>query len=282
MKKTLIFGILVAMGASLAGCGATATSSNSNNNSQTGANTTASTSGQNTITIATSPTYPPFEYSKDNQIIGFDVAMIQDIAKAENLKVTFKAIPFDGIIPALQSGQVDASVAGMTIKQSRLEAVNFSNAYYKSGLSILTKTDSKISSLNDLKGKVVATEKGTSSVDLLEKNNIKNIKQYDYMNDAYNSLENGGADAIVFDNPSNILFMASHKDVHTVGGLLTGEYYGIAISKKEPDLLKKINAGLAEIQADGDYEKLFDTYLSGDKNGMVKGALAPDSVALQG
>jgi glutamine transport system substrate-binding protein len=280
MKKTFVLGMLMTMGASLVGCGASTTTSNSSANSS--ASATANASSQKTIMVATSPTYPPFEYSKDNQIVGFDIAMIEDIAKLENLKVEFKTTPFDGIIPALQSGQVDASVAGMTIKQSRLAAVNFSNAYYKSGLSILTKTGSNISSLSDLKGKIVATEKGTSSVDLLQKNGIKNIKQYDYMNDAYNSLENGGADAIVFDNPSNILFMQSHKDVHTVGGLLTGEYYGIAVSKKDADLVTKMNDGLAKIQANGDYEKLFDTYLSGDKNGMVKGALSPDAVALQG
>ncbi len=281
MKKAMIIGILLTLGTSLAGCGAS-TAANNNSSANTGTSTGASINKQDTITVATSPTYPPFEYLKDNKLTGFDIAMIQDIAKIENLKVEFKTTPFDGIIPALQSGQVDASVAGMTIKQTRLEAVNFSNAYYKSGLSILTKNGSNIKNLNDLKDKIVATEKGTSSVDLLQKNGIKNVKQYDYMNDAYNALENGGADAVVFDNPSNILFMASHKDVHIVGGLLTGEYYGIAVNKKETDLLSKIDDGLEKIQANGDYAKLFDEYLSGDKNGMVKGTVSPKSVAISG
>lgn len=275
MKKATLFTAVVMMGTLVVGCGA------ATNNTTTNTVTNATgTTGQQTIKVAADTTFPPFESEKGGQVSGFDIAMIDAIAKQENLKVELTTMPFTGLIPALQTGQEDVAVAGITIKKSRMDHVNFTNAYYKSGLSILVKTTSKINSLSDLKGKLVATKKGTSSVDLLAKNGITNVKQFDNIDDAYNALESSGADAVVFDNPVNINFMNSHKDVHTVGGLLTGEYYGIAVNNKEADLLNKLNDGLKKIQDDGEYAKLFDQYLAGDKSGLVSGAKDPASVAL--
>jgi glutamine transport system substrate-binding protein len=277
MKKLSIFATLAVMGAMVVGCGAT----NNNTATNTASNATgAATTGQATIKVAADTTFPPFESEQNGKVSGFDIAMINAIAKQENLKVDMSTMPFTGLIPALQTGQADVAVAGITIKTSRMQAVNFSNAYYKSGLSVLVKTNSKINSLSDLKGKLVATKKGTSSVDLLTQKGITNIKQFDNIDDAYNALESGGADAVVFDNPVNINFENSHKDVHVVGGLLTGEYYGIAVSKKDADLLNKINDGLKKIQDDGEYAKLFDQYLGGDKSGVVDGVKDPASVAV--
>lgn len=277
LKKTILFTSMVLMGATLVGCGATNTVSNTTNT--TGAGGTP----QQSIIVGADTTFPPFESEKNGQVTGFDIAMVEDIAKLENLKIsTLKTMTFTGLIPALQSGQVDLAVAGMTIKKTRMDAVNFSNAYYKSGLSILVKSGSSIKNIGDLKGKVVATKKGTSSVDLLKTDGIKNVKQYDNIDDAYNALKNGGADAVVFDNPVNVNFKNLNPGFDVVGGLLTGEYYGIAIPKNETDLLAKVNDGLAKMQANGDYAKLFDTYLGGDKNGLVQGVKDPTSVALNG
>ncbi|MCL6631479.1 MAG: basic amino acid ABC transporter substrate-binding protein [Alicyclobacillus herbarius] len=272
MKKTGAFGAALALALVLAGCG----TQNQNNSSTT----SGKGQGEQSIVIASNATYPPFEYAENGKIVGFDIDMIKEIAQAEHLKVQIKSVSFDGIIPALQAGSVDAAVAGMTIKKDRLQNVNFSNAYYRSGVSILTKKNSPIHSLQDLKGHVVATETGTSSVDVLKKAGITNIKQFSVTQDAYNALESGGADAVVFDNPSNVLFAKSHNDVHIVGGLLTGEYYGIAVTKKNPELLKELNDGLKKIQQNGEYEKLFDKYFNGDKRGMIKGVVNPNSVAV--
>ncbi len=274
MKKKAFFATLVVAGAMIAGCGATNNNTAANNTS-----TSAAQTGQ-TIKVAADTTFPPFESEQNGKITGFDIAMINAIAKQENLQVDMSTMPFTGLIPALQTGQEDVAVAGITIKKTRMQAVNFSNAYYKSGLSILVKTNSNIKGLSDLKGKLVATKKGTSSVDLLTQKGITNVKQFDNIDDAYNALETGGADAVVFDNPVNINFMNTHKNVHTVGGLLTGEYYGIAVSKKDTDLLNKINDGLKKIQADGEYAKLFNQYLGGDKSGLVSGVKDPASVAV--
>ncbi|CRK82843.1 basic amino acid ABC transporter substrate-binding protein [Neobacillus massiliamazoniensis] len=276
MKNKKIYGSLLLAGilttGLLAGCGSTSTTSS---------NATGSSS-QQTIKVAADTTFPPFESEKDGKVQGFDIDMINAIAKKENLKVELSTMQFTGLIPALQAKSVDVAVAGITIKKSRLAVVDFSNAYYKSGISVLTKTSSSAKSLNDLKSKLIATKKGTSSVDLLISKGIpaQNIKQFDNISDAYSSLESGGADAVVFDSPVNSDYSNSHKDVHVIQSIPTGEYYGIAVVKKNPDLLKKINDGLKAIKSDGEYEKLFDKYFGGDKSGVVNEDLAPDKAAL--
>lgn len=271
-KKRILVTIvaLLSLSVFLMGCGSSKGSSNAGKS--------------DTIIVGADTTFPPFESEKGGNVVGFDIDMIKAIAKKEGLKVEqIKTMSFDGIIPALQGGTVDVGVAGITIKKSRMDSVNFSDAYYKSGLSILVKKNSGINSLADLKGKLIATKKATSSVDYLTQHgfNASDIKQFSDIDTAYSTLESGGADAVVFDNPVNINFANQHSDVHTVGGLLTGEYYGIAITKKQPDLVKKINDGLQKIKADGTYAKLFDKYLGGDKNGMVNDVKKPSDVALK-
>ncbi|MGE4482479.1 transporter substrate-binding domain-containing protein [Acidocella sp.] len=241
----------------------------------------AADSGTN-IVVGADTTFPPFESEVDGKVTGFDIDMIKAIAKAEDMTVTIKTLPFNGIIPSLQTGALDAAVAGITIKTSRLQNVDFSDAYYKSGLSILVKKGSGIKSFADLKGHVVATKKATSSVDYLQQHGFEmsHVKQFQNIDSAYQALETGGADAVIFDNPVNVNFKTMHTNVETVGPLLTGEYYGIAISKKDPTLVAKINDGLAKIKKDGVYHQLFVKYFGGDVSGEVNEALAPTAVAV--
>src|SRR3546814_18058554 len=131
--------------------------------------------------------------------------MINAIAKAEGLTVKIKTMPFNGISPSLQAGSVDAAVAGITIKTSRMQNVNFSNAYYKSGLSVLVKKDSKITGFDDLKGNVVATKKATSSIDYMMDHgiNAKSLKQFQNIDVPYQALVTVGANTVVFCNQVN-------------------------------------------------------------------------------
>jgi polar amino acid transport system substrate-binding protein/glutamine transport system substrate-binding protein len=249
-----------------------------------GAPAMAASSGSKltTIIVGADTTFPPFETEKAGQVTGFDIDMIKDIAKAEKLTVTFKTLPFSGIIPSLQAGSLNAAVAGITIKKDRMQNVDFSNAYYKSGLSILVKKDSDIAGFDDLKGHVVATKKATSSVDYLTQHKfpLDHIKQFQNIDAAYQALETGGADAVIFDNPVNVNFKTAHPNVKTVGPLLTGEYYGIAISKHNPALTDTLNAGLAAIKKNGEYKQLFAKYFGGDMSGAVEGVKAPAAVAV--
>ncbi|MBN9217981.1 MAG: basic amino acid ABC transporter substrate-binding protein [Mesorhizobium sp.] len=249
-----------------------------------GATSVAVAQSATTIVVGADTTFPPFETETNGEVTGFDIDMIKAIAKAEGMTVSLKTLPFNGIIPSLQAGSIDAAVAGITIKTSRMQNVEFSDAYYKSGLSVLVKQDSDIKGFDDLKGHVVATKKATSSVDYLTGHGFAQdyIKQFQSIDAAYQALETGGADAVIFDNPVNVNFMTAHKDTKTVGPLLTGEYYGIAISKQKPELVEKINDGLAKIRQSGEYQKLFQTYFGGDTSGVVNDVQKPAAVAISG
>ena len=234
-----------------------------------------------TYIIGADTTFPPFEYEENGELKGFDIDIIKAIAQKENVKITIQAMQFSGIIPGLQGGTIDAAVAGITIKEERSKVVNFSDAYYKSGLSVLVKKHSTIGSVKDLTGKIIATKKATSSVDYLRNNKtIKPTKilQFDNIVDAYNVLLSDGANAVLFDNPVNLNFIAQNDNAgqyKIVGPLLTGEYYGIAVSQKNPKLLAKIQQGLKAIKADGSYAKIYKKYFGDNPSGMVLTAISP-------
>lgn len=274
MKKSFMFLLAFACILILAACGSEETSEKSD----------SAEPEKLVVQVGTSPTYPPFESEENGELVGFDIALIKKIAEAEGFEVEFSVMQFDGLIPALKAGQIDVVVGALSITDKRMESVNFSNAYYESGLSILAKPDSGITSFEDLKGKLIGIQKGTSSYNYMIANGIEdqNIKQYSDISTAYSALENGGVDAILYDNPSNIDYLNKQEtDAEIVGDILAGEFYGIAVNKDKEELLQKINDGLAKLQENGEYEKLFDEYLNGEKNGLVEGVAKPEDVLIK-
>ncbi|KOY84184.1 basic amino acid ABC transporter substrate-binding protein [Lysinibacillus macroides] len=275
MKKVMLLFLTTLLVAVLAACGADKSGSDK---------TEGGGSEKLVVQVGTSPTYPPFESEEKGELVGFDIALIKKIGEEEGFEVELSSMQFDGLVPALKAGQLDVVVGALSITDKRLESVNFSNAYYKSGLSILTKPDSGIKGFDDLKGKLVGIQKGTSSYNYLTQNGIKDqdIKQYADISTTYSALDNGGIDAILYDNPSNINYITTQEtDAEIVGDILAGEYYGIAINKSKTELLEKINGGLEKLQKNGEYEKLFDEYLNGEKNGFIEDVVKPEEVAVK-
>lgn len=292
MKKTMLLILLVfAFAFVMAACGSENPSTEGDSapapDSTKGdpSSTTASTEGTEklVVQVGTSPTYPPFESEEKGELVGFDITLIEKIGEVEGFEVQFSNMQFDGLVPALKTGQLDVVVGALSITDKRMESVNFSNAYYESGLSILTKPDSGIESFDDLKGKLIGVQKGTSSYNYMMANGIEDhdIKQYADISTAYNTMENGGVDAILYDNPSNINYLNEQDtDAEIVGGILAGEFYGIAVNKDKEELLEKINDGLVKLQENGTYEQLFDEYLNGEKNGFIEDVLKPEDVVI--
>lgn len=281
MKKIFLIMFTAVLGLALAGCGGGGQGNQGSNNAgnDEGDSNKDTQLEKTEINVGTNPTFPPFETKKGSELIGFDIALVKAIAKEEDLEVQFNSLPFDGLISSLQTGQIDMAIAGMSISEKRMKGADFSDAYYKSGLSIVTNPDSGIKKFADLKGKIVGTQKGTTSVSYMKDHGVSssNIKQYDNITAGYSALKNGGVDAVLYDNPVNVNYLDEHKtDAKVVGKLLTGEYYGMAVSKEKPDLVKKLNDGLEKLRENGEYEKLFDEYLAGDKRGLVKESLSPE------
>lgn len=255
VASTLVLGLL------LTGCG---TANQPSNPSPTGG--TNSTSAQS-IKLGADVTFPPFEQMQNGKVTGFDIDIITAIAKEANLKIDgdIKTMDFQGLIPAIQTGTIDVAVAGITIKPERAQQVNFSKPYYKSGLSILVKKDSTITGVPDLKGKTVAVKLGTTGDLMMSKEEGVTVKRFNNIDEAYRELQNSGADAVIFDNPVHQNYInTGHDNVKVVGGLLTGEDYGIAVTKKDAQLVNKINDGLDKIIKSGEYEKIYKQYFKDD------------------
>lgn len=284
MRKLLMTLFTFVIALILVACGGEDSSNDADNANENSQEATADDSEKLVVRVGTSPTYPPFESEENGELVGFDIDLIKKIAEVEDFEVEFVSMQFDGLIPALKNGQVDMLVGAITITEERLQAVDFSNAYYRSGLSVLTLPDSGIKGYEDLEGKLVGIQKGTSSYNYLIQNgfNESNIKQYADISTAYTALENGGIDAILYDNPSNIYYLLTQDtEAEIVGDILNGEYYGMPIHPDKPELKEKVNNGLKKLQDNGEYEALFDEHLNGEKNGLIEGVLSPEDALVE-
>ena len=218
--------------------------------------------------VGTEPTFPPFQMTDERtgEIIGFDIDLITAIAENQGFEVQIQSLGFDGLIPALQSGQIDIIASGMTITEARSLEVQFSDPYINAGLAlaVLDNNDS-IESVNDLEGKTVGVQIGTTGAiqaeELLEAGKIDGIRTFNTIDVVMMELINGGVDAVINDLPVTIAYINKQPGtIKIVGDTLTSESYGFAVRLEDQELIAKINAGLAELIESGFYEELIAEY----------------------
>ena len=213
------------------------------------------------LIVATDTAFVPFEFKQGSEYVGFDIDLWTAIAKKLNVKFTFRPMDFNGILPGLQTRNLDAALAGITIKEERKKVVDFSDPYYESGIAILTTTKNAgaIKSVKDLAGKTVGVKTGTTSPDFLKKEQpAAKLSMFPNIDNAFLDLATGRIDAVVHDTP-NVQYYANTAGkgkVQVSGSLQSGEYYGIAFPKGSP-LVPKVNAALAELKKSGEYDKIY-------------------------
>ncbi|NLZ16555.1 MAG: glutamine ABC transporter substrate-binding protein GlnH [Desulfobulbaceae bacterium] len=222
----------------------------------------ASTALAKKITVACDTNFPPFEFKdpKTGKHTGFDVELWDAVAKELGLEYELQPMDFNGIIPGLQSGQLDVGIAGMTIKPERAQVIDFSDGYYTAGLLLLVRESSTdINGIEDLKNKVVATKLGTTSVDFLKGNTTTKETKLFPNNDAmFLELISGGADAVLFDSPvvSDFMMKTGKDRVKVVGPLYQGQDYGIGFPKGSA-LVGQVNSALKALRENGTYNALY-------------------------
>lgn len=222
------------------------------------------------LKIGTNADFAPFEFQDVNgkEYAGFDMDLIRGVAKEMGYKAEIQNINFDGLIPALEAGNIDVIISGMTINDTRKQKVNFSAPYYKSGLTIIVKKDNNaIKQFADLAGKKVAVQIGTTSAAEVKKIAGVIVKEFNSSADTFMELKAGGVDAVVNDRPVNDYYIMKSgvKDVKALPDLLTAEDYGIAISKKNAELLKKVDEALQKMQKNGEYDKIYKKWFGEKK-----------------
>lgn len=257
MKKSVIAFLLVIMLAfSLAACGG-------EDNSESG----------DTVTykVGTEPTFPPFDTTDEDQnIVGLDMDLIAAIGEDQGFKVEFENLSFDGLIPALQAGNIDIVAAGMNKDDpERQEQVDFSDAYYESKLMVAVTEDNKdIKSIDDLTSDMkVAAQTGTTGAskvkELADAGKIGEAVILDGLDTCMMQLTNGDVSAVINDKPVTEAYMKKQPGkIKMVGDPLDAENYGFAVQKGNKELLEKINAGLANIKEDGTFDELIDKWFN--------------------
>jgi len=215
-----------------------------------------------TLRVGTDATYAPFGFQdeKTKEITGFDIEIIQAIAKQAGFAVAIENLNFDGLIPALQSGNIDIAISDMTINEERAQSVSFSKPYYKAGLGIVVRADNTdIQSFKDLEGKRVAVSIGSTGAEAAHKIKNGKIREFNSIADAFLELRAGGVDAVINDVPVNEYYALHEgsKYAKTINEQLNVEDLGIATAKNKPELIAKINKALEEIKKSGEYDRIY-------------------------
>lgn len=218
------------------------------------------------LRVGTDATYPPFETvnTETGKPEGFDIDLISEICRINGWKPEFIVTPFDGMIPGLQSKKYDVAISSMTITPERQAVIDFSDPYYLAGQTLAVPlADNVIKTPDDLKGKRVGVQLGTTGELMAQKIQDAKVFSYDNIGAAFIDMQNGNLDAVLNDYPTTQAYIRAHGTAKTVGDILSKENYGIALRKDEPELRSAINKALAEIRSNGTYRTLhlkwFDT-----------------------
>ncbi|QZY53301.1 ABC transporter substrate-binding protein/permease [Leucobacter tenebrionis] len=232
-----------------------------------------------TFTIATDTTWAPFEFQRDGELRGIDIDLINAIAEDQGFDVEIDVLGFDGALAAVQSGQADAVMAGMSITDERKETFDFSNPYFDSGIQMaVAQNDDSIKGYEDLEGQTVSAKTGTEGFAFAEALGDEHgftVTGFQDAADAYGDVTAGNS-AAVFDDYPILAYgiVTGNVPLKTVTEQEKASSYGMGVKKGEnAELREAFNEGLKNLIDDGTYQAILDDYLGED---------APDAATIGG
>ena len=219
--------------------------------------------------IASDSSFAPFVFqNSSNQYTGIDMDLIKAITEDQGFEIEITTPGFDAAINAVQSGQADGMIAGMSVTDARKETFDFSDSYYTANTILGVKESSTISSYEDLKGKTVGVKNGTASQTFLTENQSKygyKIKTFADGSSMYDSLNTGSIDAVMDDEPVLKYSISQGQKLKTpIEGTPIGETAFAVKKGSNPELIEMFNNGLANLKASGEFQKILDKYLATD------------------
>ena len=266
LRKILALAAAALMAVSVAGCSekksddAAATTSAANNDAAQD-----NTASAGTIKFGTNAEFPPFEYVAANGVIdqydGIDIAIAKQIADDNNMTPVIENMEFDSLLIALQNGQIDAVISGMTATDERRESVDFSTTYYTAKQVMIVKEDSAIEKASDMADKKIVVIQGYTGETC--------VKDFGYPYEAFKKgteaileLINGKCDVVVIDSATALKYVGDNEGLKIVedNDAFESEEYGIAVAKGNTEMLDKINATVEKMLADGTIKELSAKY----------------------
>lgn len=214
------------------------------------------------LIVAADTAFVPFEFKEGDKYVGFDIDLWEAIAQELGLTYKLQPMDFNGIIPALQTKQVDVALAAMYALPERQKVIDFSDGYYESGFTLMVRADSDIKGPEDLAGKILATKAGTANVDYAKEHfKETEIRQFPNIDNAYLELQTGRVDVAFGDTPNVLYYIAKagKGNVKAVGEPMMAQQYHIAFPKGSP-LVAQVNQVLANMKADGRYAAIYQKW----------------------
>ena len=220
------------------------------------------------LVMGTNAEFPPFETrggENGAEVVGFDVEIAKAIAAKVGLPLKVEDMKFDSLLPALSAGKVDLVLAGMTITPERAQNVDFSAPYYKATQVVLILAGGPVpATKEELKGLKIAVQLGTTGDGLAaEITGQENVRQFTSAMDAIVEMMNSKVDAVIIDEQPAIQFANKNPELMLVRMAFDDEFYGVAVKKGNAELLAKVNEALAEIAADGRYDRFVEQWMTG-------------------
>ncbi|MGH2980357.1 MAG: basic amino acid ABC transporter substrate-binding protein [Solirubrobacterales bacterium] len=226
--------------------------------------------GLNTITegelrVGSDIPYPPFEFGRAPDYDGFDVDMVNEIAKRLDLEARFVKTPFDPIFRNLAQGRFDMVASATTITPERERTVDFSEPYFPADQSLMIKRGSDIRTVDDLAGKTIGAQLGTTGADYAkDETDAETVRTYDLIDDAFKALQAGQIEAVINDFPVSKYAERSKQDLQVVDTIETDENYGFGFAKESTALRDRVNEALKDMKDDDTYTEIYRKWFEQD------------------
>lgn len=291
MKKAVAMMMTAAMGISvLAGCGSSSSEAASSTVSsavseqasavssaaeesapETSAASVAETTGEyklateGVLTMGTNATFPPYEFYDGDTVVGIDAEICQAIAEKLGLTLEIVDMDFNSLVTAVQSGKIDISAAGMTVREDRLVNVDFTDSYSTGVQVVIVPEDSDIASVDDLAGKLIGVQDATTGhIYCSDDFGEENVVAYNSGAVAVQALKDGKVDCVVIDQEPAKNFVQVNEGLKILETEYVTEDYAIAVAKDNTALKDAINTAMAELKTDGTIQSILDKYISAE------------------
>ncbi len=213
------------------------------------------------ILVGTNAEFMPFEFTDEaNNIIGFDIDIINAVAGTQGLKVKMHNQSFDTLIEGLETGKINAAISGMTITEARKQKVDFSEPYYNAAQVIVVRDNTPgFTKIEDIVGKKIGVQLGTTGALMAEQamgETNPDLKQLRKYNMVFSELKLGRIEAVVVDKPVAEAYLKQVDGLKISSPPMSEEQYGIVVKKGNKELLDQMNAGLGIIRANGEYDRI--------------------------
>ncbi len=226
------------------------------------------------ITVGIDPGFEPFVFIQEDRLAGFDVELLNAMAAEADFEVAYVVVPFDEILTGLQDGRFDAAISAITVTDERRAMVDFTAPYFESGKApvsfynpgqgIAIRTDNlTITGPESLvEGVRVGIKRGTTGAAFAAENTTAELVEFPESEPAIEALIAGELDAVIVDIPVIVGYIRSNPDagIRITGGPVTEESYAIAVSKEKPEALSLLDAALAQVQANGAYDRIYNRW----------------------